>query len=139
MGYMFWTILAFVLAAAEMIAPALTTIWFAIAAGFTIIISLLFNNLLTEIVVFTILSIILLTFTRPYVKKYLSKNKENFDSSMIDSDVIIMKIIDAEKEEKIYDVKFKGAIWTGLSKEKFSLNDTAKIESFKGNKIVIKK
>lgn len=138
MGYIFWTIFAFILATGEMIAPALITIWFAIAAGFTIIVSLLFNSLLIEIIVFTCLSILLLIFTRPYVKKYLSKNKDEFDSSMLNADVVIVKIIESEKEEKIYDVKFKGTIWTGLSKEKFSLNDTAKIEGFKGNKILIK-
>lgn len=139
MGSTFWLILTFIFVALEIFIPALVTIWFAIAAFLTIGVAYFFQNLNVEILFFTALSILFIVFTRPYAKKYLLKNKENFDSSMVGTKINVEKVIDNSAEEKIYEVKFKGAIWTAISSDFFIQNDTAIISDFKGNKIIIKK
>ncbi len=139
MGSMFWLALTFVFVVIEIFIPTLITIWFAIAAAITVIVAFFFKNLNVEILVFTIFSIFFILFTRPYAKKFLAKNKENFNSSMAGNKVSIEKVIDSNANEKIYEVRFKGSIWTAISSEVFTKNDTAIISEFKGNKIVIKK
>ena len=139
MGYVFWLILTIIFTVIEFIIPALVTVWFAFAAAMTIFISLAFDNLKVEITFFTIVSVLAIIFIRPLAKKILSKNKDNFDAETIDTSIIVKKIIDISKEEKIYDVSYKGSIWTALSNEVFEVGDIPIITGFKGNKIIIKK
>ena len=139
MGYVFWLILTIVFTVIEFIIPALVTVWFAFAAAMTIFISLAFDNLKVEITFFTIVSVLAIIFIRPLAKKILSKNKDNFDAEAIDTSIIVKRIVDTSKEEKIYDVSYKGSIWTALSSEIFEVGDIPIITGFKGNKIIIKK
>ena len=139
MGYVFWLILTIIFTVIEFIIPALVTVWFAFAAAMTIFISLAFDNLKVEITSFTIVSILAIIFIRPLAKKILSKNKDNFDAEAIDTSIIVKRIVDVSKEEKIYDVSYKGSIWTALSNEIFEVGDIPIITGFKGNKIIIKK
>lgn len=139
MRILFWLALTFLFSVFEIFIPSLITIWFALAAFLTIGITFFFENLKIEILFFFISSVFFILFTRPYAKKFLFKNNEKFDSSMIGSQILVVKIIDSQKEEKIYEVKFKGAIWTALSKDIFAVGESAVISEFKGNKIIIKK
>ncbi|WP_338953082.1 NfeD family protein [Fusobacterium nucleatum] len=139
MGYVFWLILTIVFSVIEFMGPALVSVWFAFAATITIFVSLAFDNLKVEITFFTIISILAILFIRPFAKKILSKKKDNFDAEIIDTSIVIKKVVDTNKEEKVYDVSYKGSIWTALSNEIFEVGDIPVISSFKGNKIIIKK
>ena len=139
MGYVFWLILTIVFSVIEFMGPALVSVWFAFAAAITIFVSLAFDNLKVEITSFTIISILAILFIRPFAKKILSKKKDNFDAEIIDTSIVIKKVVDTNKEEKVYDVSYKGSIWTALSNEIFEVGDIPVISSFKGNKIIIKK
>lgn len=139
MGYVFWLILTIIFSIIEFMGPALVSVWFAFAAAITIFVSLAFDNLKVEITFFTIISILAILFIRPFAKKILSKKKDNFDAEIIDTSIVIKKVVDTNKEEKVYDVSYKGSIWTALSNEIFEVGDIPVISSFKGNKIIIKK
>ena len=139
MGYVFWLILTIIFTVIEFIIPALVTVWFAFAAAITIFVSLAFDNLKIEITFFTIVSVLAIMFIRPFAKRILSKSKDNFDAEAIDTSIVIKKVVDVSKEEKIYDVSYKGSIWTALSTEIFEIGDIPIISGFKGNKIIIKK
>ena len=139
MGYVFWLVLTIIFTVIEFMGPALVSVWFAFAAFITIFVSLAFDNLKVEITFFTIISILAILFLRPLAKKILFKNKDNFDAEKIDTCIKIKKIVDISKEEKIYDVSYKGSIWTALSNEVFEVGDIPIITGFKGNKIIIKK
>lgn len=139
MGYVFWLILTIVFSVIEFMGPALVSVWFAFAAAITIFVSLAFDNLKVEITFFTIISILAIIFIRPFAKKILSKKKDNFDAEIIDTSIVIKKVVNTNKEEKVYDVSYKGSIWTALSNEIFEVGDIPVISSFKGNKIIIKK
>jgi len=139
LGYLFWLILTIIFTIIEFIIPALVTVWFAFAAAITIFISLIFDNLKVELTFFVIISIFAIIFIRPFTKRLLAKNNDKFDASVIDTSIVIKKIIDVSKDEKIYDVSYKGSIWTALSNDIFEVGDIPTITSFKGNKIIIKK
>ncbi len=138
-NYVVWTFFVLVFSVIEIVIPSLVSIWFAIAAGLTIPIALIFENLYVEFPFFVLISIFLIVFTRPYAKKFLNRNKENFDSSMIGKSITVLKFNFFQNSTFFYDVKFKGSVWTGISSEKFSKDDTATIVGFEGNKIMIKK
>ena len=131
MGYVFWLVLTIIFSVIEFIGPALVSVWFAIASALTIFVSLMFDNIKIELVFFTIISILAILFLRPLAKKILFKNK--------DTCIKIKKIVDISKEEKVYDVSYKGSIWTALSNEIFEVGDIPIILGFRGNKIIIKK
>lgn len=140
MGYIYWIVLTFIFSMFEIFIPALITVWFAISSALTVIVSFIFDNLEIEVSFFVAVSIVLLVFTRPYAKKYFSKNKENYDSSLVGMEVVIIeKNGERTSKEKLYTVKFKGTNWSALSEDEFELNEVAYIEKFIGNKIIIRK
>lgn len=138
-NYLIWTFLVLIFSLIEIFIPSLVSVWFAIAAGLTIPMALIFTSFAVEFPFFVFVSIILILFTRPYAKKYLDKNKENFSSSRVGSSVKILKLNYSQNSTYFYDVKFKGSVWTGVSSEEFKKDDVATIVEFQGNKIVIKK
>lgn len=139
MGALFWAILTVIFTGLEVVIPGLVTIWLALSALVVTLFANLINNPKIEFLIFSILSLIFVLFTRPIVQKYMKKKENKFDSKMIGSEVKIEKIININDNKKIYEVKFKGAIWTGISEEEYSLGDIVKIKKFEGNKIILKK
>ena len=140
MGVVFWVVLACILAGIEIIVPALVTIWFAISALILTIGScmfpMLFWNPFLEWKVFIALSVILLILTRPFSKKYLEKRKENYQGNFVGTEIEVTKVI----REGYYEGKFKGSIWTLISKD-FGIQEGDKVEivSYEGNRIIVKK
>ena len=104
MGYVFWLILTIIFSIIEFMGPALVSVWFAFASAITIFVSLAFDNLKVEITFFTVISVLAILFLRPFAKKVLSR-KDNFDAEAIDTNIVIKKIVDVSKEEKVYDVQ----------------------------------
>lgn len=134
MGYIFWAAAVLLFSFIEIFVPMLITIWFALAATFTLILSLFIQNKYIEISVFIFLSIIFLVFTRKFVKKFIDRDK-SYSADMIGDNVVVIK----KTSENMYDVKYKGAIWTAVSEEGFNDGEVATIEKFNGNKIILKK
>jgi len=140
MGALFWAILSGIMAILEIIIPGLVTIWFALSALIVMFLSNFIGDSLTQFLIFAVLSIIFLIFTRPVLRKYIElQRKTNFDSSMKGMDVKVERVVDARKTEKEYEVKFKGSIWTGVSEEMLSSGEVVKIKGFRGNKIILEK
>ena len=123
----------------EIVIPGLVTIWLALAALILTAISFFIKNPNIEFVIFTVLSIVFVIFTRPVLKKYLEDKKTNFSSKMVGQELKIEKVVDLESQKKEYEVKFKGVIWKGVSSEIFREGEIVKIEDFEGNKIILEK
>ena len=140
MGALFWAILSGTAAILEIVIPGLVTIWFALSALIVMFLSNFIGDSLIQFLIFAVLSIIFLIFTRPVLRKYIElQRKTNFDSSMKGMDVKVERVVDARKAEKEYEVKFKGSIWTGVSEEMLSSGEVVKIKGFRGNKIILEK
>lgn len=139
MGALFWAILTVIFTGLEVVIPGLVTIWLALSALVVTLFANLINNSKIEFLIFSILSLIFVLFTRPIVQKYMKKKENKFNSKMVGSEVKIEKIVNINENKKVYEVKFKGSIWTGISEEEYNLGDIVKIKKFEGNKIVLKK
>lgn len=139
MGALFWTMATAIFSILEIVIPGLVTIWLALAALMLTAISFFIKNPNIEFVIFTVLSIVFVIFTRPVLKKYLEDKKTNFSSKMVGQELKIEKVVDLESPKKEYEVKFKGVIWKGVSSEIFREGEIVKIEDFEGNKIILEK
>ena len=78
----YWLIVVAVLLILEILTLGLTTIWFAGGALIAFIAGLFAAPLWLQIVLFLVVSIVLLLFTRPIARKHLNSNREktNIDS-----------------------------------------------------------
>lgn len=90
-----WLILLAFLIFVEIITLGLTTIWFAGGALVAFIVSLFYDNLLVEIILFLVISLVLLFFTRPIVKKYFNstRTKTNYEA-VIGREALVTTTID---------------------------------------------
>lgn len=77
-----WLIILAFLIIVEIITLGLTTIWFAGGALVAFIVSLFYDNLILEIILFIVVSLVLLFFTRPIVKKFFNstRTKTNYEA-----------------------------------------------------------
>lgn len=71
----FWLVLLIVLLVVEMATLGLTTIWFAGGAFVAILAALLNAPILVQIILFFLVSVILLVFTRPIAVKYFNRDR----------------------------------------------------------------
>ena len=107
MGALFWAILSGITAILEIIIPGLVTIWFALSALIVMFLANFIKDSLIQFLIFAVLSVIFLIFTRPVLRRYIElQRKTNFDASMRGTDVKIEKVVDTKKAEKEYEVKF---------------------------------
>lgn len=128
----YWAIIFVVLVVVELIIPGLVVIWSAIAALVMVFVSRYLVDIKYQILVFLILSTILILLTKPFVDKFVKYKKD--DNIIIGEEIEVVNVI---KSNELYEVKYKGVIWTAISNEEYSANDKVKIKGFKGNKIFI--
>ncbi|CRZ33254.1 membrane protein implicated in regulation of membrane protease activity [Herbinix hemicellulosilytica] len=128
MNSMLWLILLAILLIVEMATLGLTTIWFAGGALVAFIVSLFYDNILLEISLFLVISLLLLIFTRPFVKKYFNSTriKTNYEA-LIGKEAIVTATIDNDFNTGLAVVN--GQEWSARSV------DGSKIE--KGSKVII--
>lgn len=109
-----WFILLAVLILIEIITLGLTTIWFAGGALVAFIVSLFYDNLPLEIVLFLVVSLVLLYFTRPIVKKYFNSTrvKTNY-AAVIGREALVTTTIDNINATGLATVN--GQEWTARS------------------------
>ena len=115
----FWLAMAILMTIMEFIIPGLATIWFALGAVVMIPLSLLPIQFAIQIVIFLVISVVLLIFTRPFAMKKLKANREktNVDALAGKSALVVKPISKYEKGE----VKVGGIVWTARSEDETPL------------------
>lgn len=134
----FWTILTISLILLEASTAYFVSIWFA-GGAFAALISSLFDiSVLWQLTVFVIVTAILLTATKPIVKKLRSKTDEktNIDALIGKTAVIVEDITD---NNSAGSAKIDGKIWSARSKNG---NDIQKdtlvtVEEIRGVKLIV--
>ena len=132
---LFWLVLFVVLALFELVTVNLVSIWFSLGALITTFVSLLTDNLMIHLAVFTISSILLLLLTKPFVKKM--KKREGVPTNL---DMVIGKTgVVTEKIEKdgIGEVKVLGKKWSAYSDKEVEENSKVKVLSINGVKLKV--
>lgn len=109
-----WLILLAVLIFIEFMTLGLTTIWFAGGALAAFVVSLFLDNLILELVIFVVVSLLLLYFTRPIVIKYFNPKrvKTNYEE-LIGKEAVVITSIDNLKASGL--VKVNGQEWSARS------------------------
>ena len=111
-----WLAIVIVLLVIEIATLGLTTIWFAGGALVACIAALLHANIWVQIVLFLVVSVLLLFFTRPLEVRYMNKDrtKTNVDS-MVGKEAVVTEAIDNLKAQGV--VQVNGLEWTARSEE----------------------
>ena len=132
---LFWLVLFVVLALFELVTVNLVSIWFSLGALITTFVSLITDNLMIHLAVFTISSILLLLLTKPFVKKMKKKEgvPTNLDMVIGKTGVVTEKI---EKDE-IGEVKVLGKKWSAYSDKEVKENSKVKVLSINGVKLKV--
>lgn len=111
---MFWLILLIVLLGIEMATMGLTTIWFAGGALVAILAALLHAPLWVQIVLFFLVALVLLVFTRPVAVKYFNRDRVRTNAeSIVGKQAIVTGEIDNLKGQG--QVTVGGQEWSARS------------------------
>lgn len=132
---LFWLILFVILSLFELITINLVSIWFALGALITTFVSLVTDNLMILLAVFTITSIILLLLTKPFVKKLKTREvvPTNLDRVIGKNGVVTMKIA----KDSIGEVKVLGKRWSAYSDKEIEENSKVKVLAINGVKLKV--
>lgn len=140
MNSIFWIIILAILIFIEIITLGITTIWFAGGALVAFIVSLFFDNLPLEIILFLVVSFALLYFTRPIVIKYFNpkKTETNYEG-VIGKDALVIATVDNMNTTGQVDVD--GQKWSARSLEGTILEKGTKVrvQGISGAKLIVAK
>lgn len=134
----FWLVLCVIFVLIEAFTLALTTIWFAFGAFVMIFVSFLPMPFQIQLLIFTVISVVLLIFTRPIVEKKLAARK-----TATNSDAIIGKKVPVTQKITLLEkgaIKVNGLVWTAKVKDGIELNegDLCEVVSIEGATAVVK-
>lgn len=136
-----WLAIVIVLLVIEIATLGLTTIWFAGGALVACIAALLHANIWVQIVLFLVISVLLLFFTRPLAIRYMNKDrtKTNVDS-MVGKEAVVTEAIDNLKAQGV--VQVNGLEWTARSEksqEVIPKGAIVEVGSVDGVKLIVRK
>ena len=134
-----WLAVFVLLIVIELATLGLTTIWFAGGAVAGFIASMLGANVVIQAVVFFVVSIVLLIFTRPFAVRYINSNKTktNIDG-LIGQEALVLEEINNIRETGC--ARLEGKEWTARSVDDTVIPaDTVVIvERIEGVKLIVK-
>ena len=134
----FWFGVAVVCVVVEGMTLGLTTVWFALSAVLMIFISMLHPPFYVQCVLFALVALLLLFFTRPLAVKFLhaKREKTNADSLIGKKALVLQTITEWEKGQ----VKINGAVWTAASVDGTALpaGEECIIERIEGVTLIVK-
>jgi membrane protein implicated in regulation of membrane protease activity len=133
-----WLSLIVVFFALEAVTMDLFGIWFTAGAFAAFLTSYVTENIAIQTLVFIVVSVILLLFTRPAVKKYFTPRRvrTNLDR-IVGEHAIVLKTI---KPFEVGEVKVDGKIWSAIAMEnqEIAQGETVTIVSIEGAKVIVK-
>ncbi|MBD9099064.1 NfeD family protein [bacterium] len=130
-----WLIFFIILVIIELITVNLVTIWFALGALITSLVSLYTTDTVILLAFFVITSLLLLILTKPVVKKLKVKKvvATNLDQVIGKTGVVTEPIA----KDKIGEVKVLGKTWSAYSDKEISKDKKVKILSISGVKLKV--
>lgn len=138
---MFWLILLIVCIGIEVATLGLTTIWFAGGALAAIIAAALNAPLVVQIVLFILVSLVLLFFTRPVAVRYFNRDRIRTNvESLVGKQAIVTGEID--NLHSMGQVTLNGQEWTARSfdeKEKIPTGTVVDVLAINGVKLIVRK
>ena len=136
-----WLAVLIVLLLVEIATLGLTTIWFAGGALVACVAALLHASIWVQIVLFLVVSVLLLLFTRPVAVRYMNKNrtKTNVDS-MAGKEAVVTEDIDNLKAQGV--VQVNGLEWTARAENNQDVipkGSVVEVTRVDGVKLIVRK
>lgn len=130
-----WLIFFIILVIVELITVNLVTIWFALGALITSLVSLYTTDTVILLAFFVVTSLLLLILTKPVVKKLKVKKvvATNLDQVIGKTGIVSVPI----EKDKIGEVKVLGKTWSAYSDKEISKDKKVKILSISGVKLKV--
>ena len=132
-----WIGILVVAAVFEFATLDLVSIWFAISAIPSLILSIIGVPPVYQIVTFIVIAVVLLGVTRPIVMRYFKTNeiKTNVDSYVGATGIVLGRIVPG----KAGLVKVKNLEWTAVSNEVIEVDETIRVLDIEGVKLIVEK
>ena len=137
-----WLGILIVFAGVELATAQLTTIWFAGGAFVSFILSFFDGiNIWVQLVVFVLVSLLLLIFTRPALIKLVDKNKVKTNIETVPGKIALVK----EQIENLAGkgaVEIAGIVWTARAEdddEIIAVGEKVVVVRIEGVKVIVKK
>lgn len=112
---MFWLIVLVVLVVVELLTMGLTTIWFAGGALVATIAAVFNTPFFVQVILFLVVSVVLLFFTRPLAVKYFNKDRVRTNAeSLVGRQAIVISEID--NLQGIGQVNVGGMEWSARTR-----------------------
>ena len=136
-----WLSVLIVLLLVEIATLGLTTIWFAGGALVACVAALLHASIWVQIVLFLVVSVLLLLFTRPVAVRYMNRNrtKTNVDS-MAGKEAVVTEDIDNLKAQGV--VQVNGLEWTARAENNQDVipkGSVVEVTRVDGVKLIVRK
>lgn len=133
-----WTGIIVLALIVEFLTADLVSIWFSIAGVAGLIFHVVGLPLWSQIVVFIVISIVLLLFTRKFLKRVLNKNPKN------DTNTAMLIGQKAKLQGDINTlnhgaVTFNGVVWTAVAEDEIKDGSIVEVVGIQGNKLIVKK
>ena len=130
-----WLIFFIILVIIELITVNLVTIWFALGALITSLVSLYTTDTVILLAFFVVTSLLLLILTKPVVKKLKVQKvvATNLDQVIGKTGIVSVPI----EKDKIGEVKVLGKTWSAYSDKEISKDKKVKILSISGVKLKV--
>lgn len=136
----YWLLILAVLILIEIIALNLITIWFAAGALLAFVTSLLYDNLVLELILFLAASLALLYFIRPLILRYFNPKKAKTSyQGVIGKDGLVNTTID--NIGRTGKVTVDGQEWSAISFEGSIIEEGSKVKihAISGVKLIVSK
>ena len=135
----FWLVVLVVLVVIELLTMGLTTVWFAGGALIATVASLFHAPLALQVILFLLVSVILLFFTRPLAVKYFNKDRVRTNAeSLVGRQAIVISEID--NLQGIGQVNVGGMEWsarTRMDGVKLPVGTVTTVLAINGVKLVV--
>lgn len=133
-----WLVVLAILLVVEFLTLGLTTVWFAGGALVAFLVSLAGGPLWLQLLLFIVVSVILLLFTRPLAVKYLNKDvqKTNVDSIPGKKGIVTVTIDNLKAEGQ---VTIQGMEWSARAKDDniIEKGKVVKVTAVEGVKLIV--
>lgn len=121
-----WGALFIIFVIAESVSAQLVSIWFAAGSLVSLIVSLFTDSILIQLTAFVVVSVLLLIFTRPILRKFILKKHEATNAdAFIQKEGIVLEAIDNIRNTG--RIKADGLSWAAQSETGIIIPENTKI------------
>lgn len=137
---MLWLVLIIIFVLVELFTMGLTTIWFAIGSLGGFLASLAGLPLWVQCIVFVVLAVVMLFFTRPFAVRYFNRERVLTNAEgLIGRDAIVTSEVD--NRHGVGHVTIDGQEWSARSEDDkriFMVGDVGQVVAISGVKLIIR-